>query len=60
MPAKIAPGHELIGGGSYPAGSNWGSFTIAVPAAMRRWAGAVLAFAALAPPAHAAEPAPSR
>ena len=31
VPAKIAPGHELIGGGSYPAGSNWGAFTIAVP-----------------------------
>ena len=30
-PAKIAPGHELIGGGTYAAGSDWGSFTIAVP-----------------------------
>ncbi len=31
VPAKIAPGHELIGGGTYAAGSDWGSFTIAVP-----------------------------
>jgi hypothetical protein len=31
VPARIAPGHQLIGGGFYPAGSSWGSFTIAVP-----------------------------
>ena len=55
VPAKIAAGHELIGGGTYPAGSNWGSFTIAVPEPMRRTAATALAFAALAGPAHAAE-----
>ena len=32
VPATIAPGHKLVGGGFYPAGSSWGSFTIAVAA----------------------------
>ena len=36
-----------IGGGTYPAGSRWGTFTIAVAGAMRRWAGALLALALL-------------
>ena len=30
VPATIATGHKLVGGGFYPAGSSWGSFTIAV------------------------------
>jgi hypothetical protein len=32
VPAKIAGGHQLLGGGTYAAGAPWGSFTIAVPA----------------------------
>ena len=32
VPARIARGPQLIGGGNYPAGSAWGAFTIAVPA----------------------------
>jgi len=32
VPATIAPDTTLVGGGQYPAGSRWGSFTIALSA----------------------------
>jgi hypothetical protein len=32
VPATIAATTNKVGGGQYPAGARWGSFTIAVPA----------------------------